>query len=55
MAYAVRLFGDEHKSVSKSENALQSNHVISVLQDPENNIIKGEIHGSQNKSIIIVI
>ena len=33
----VRLDGDEHKSVSTGENILQTNHVISVMYDPENN------------------
>ena len=34
----VRLFGDKHKSVLKGQNAIQSNHAISVMQNPENNI-----------------
>ena len=33
------LFKDEQNSVSKGENELQSNHTISVMQNPENNIL----------------
>ena len=35
----VRLFEDEHKSVWKGENVLQSNYGISVMHDHENNIL----------------
>ena len=31
-------FRNEHKSVSKDENQLQSNDIISVKQDPKNKI-----------------
>ena len=33
----ICLFEDEHKSVSKGENELKSNHSLSVMQNPNNN------------------
>ena len=33
----VRLFGDEHKTVTKGENALNSNHIINVTVKTSHN------------------
>ena len=47
----VRLFGDEHKTVTKGENALNSNHIINVVQDPDCGVLKGEVQASQKDKV----
>ena len=45
----MRVFTDEHKTVAKGENALNSNHVLNVTQDHENGMLLGEVQASQKQ------
>ena len=47
----VRLFRDEHKTVTKGENALNSNHIINVVQDPDCGVLTGEVQASQKDKV----
>lgn len=42
----VKLFSDEPKLVQKGENAVQSQHVLSVTTDTESGIIFGQVQAS---------
>ena len=40
-------FVDENKALVKGENAVESNHVAAVTQDPESGTLQGDIQASQ--------
>ena len=40
-------FLDENKALVKGENAVESNHVVGVTQDPESGTLQGDIQASQ--------
>ena len=45
----MRVFTDEHKTVAKGENALNSNHVLNVTQDHENGMLLGVVLDRRNR------
>ena len=47
----VRLFGDDYKTVTKGVNALNSNHIITRVQDPDCGVLKGEVQESQKDKV----
>ena len=52
MAYVApgeiaHFFVDKNKSLVKGENAVESNHMVKVTQDPESGTLQGDIQASQ--------